>query len=87
MTLPEKFFKETGNNAKSYSEFADYLGLGLQLAGAVVLFFFIGKWCDEKFGTIPWLMITGLLVGSVGGFISFFRKISSLTAEKKKKSK
>ncbi|MEK7264151.1 MAG: AtpZ/AtpI family protein [Bacteroidota bacterium] len=83
--LPEKFLKETGNHAKSYSEFANYLGLGLQLAGAVVLFFFIGKWCDEQFGTAPWLMIIGLLLGSVGGFISFFKKISSLTLQQNKK--
>jgi F0F1-type ATP synthase assembly protein I len=35
--------------------------------------FFIGRWLDSKFGTAPWLMIVGGLIGSAGGLISFIR--------------
>ena len=50
-----------------------YFTIGMQLAIAVVAFFFLGKWLDGKFGTSPWLMITGAVLGAVGGMISFLR--------------
>lgn len=58
---------------------APYLGLGLQLAAAILVFYFIGSWADRKLGTDPWLMIAGVIVGAVGGFIQFFRSVSTLT--------
>lgn len=58
---------------------APYLGLGLQLAAAILVFFFIGSWADRKLGTEPWLMIAGVTVGAVGGFIQFFKSVSKLT--------
>lgn len=27
--------------------------------------FFIGQWCDRRFGTSPWLVIVGLVLGFV----------------------
>jgi F0F1-type ATP synthase assembly protein I len=68
------------------SEFAPYLTLGLQLAIAVVLFFFAGRWLDGVFGTDPWLMIGGLLLGTVGGFVQFFRTAISLGKKEDKKA-
>ncbi len=55
------------------ADFAPYLTLGLQLAISVLVFFFIGRWLDGVLGMSPWLMITGLVLGTVGGFIQFFR--------------
>lgn len=66
------------------SEFGPYLTIGMQLAIAVVAFFFLGRWLDGVFGTAPWLMIAGLLVGTAGGFISFFRSVAAM--EKKEES-
>jgi ATP synthase protein I len=68
------------------TEFAPYLTLGLQLAIAVILFFFIGRWLDGVFGTSPWLMIVGLLLGTIGGFVQFFRSAISLGKKEDKKS-
>jgi ATP synthase protein I len=59
----------------------EFLTLGIQLALAVLVFFFLGRWLDEKFGTAPWLMIAGLFVGVTGGLISFFRSALSMGAE------
>jgi F0F1-type ATP synthase assembly protein I len=59
-------------------EFGPYLTIGMQLAIAVVGFFFVGRWLDDIFGTSPWLMIVGLTLGTVGGFISFFRSAISM---------
>lgn len=59
----------------------EFLTLGIQLALAVLVFFFLGRWLDEKFGTAPWLMIGGLFVGVTGGLFSFFRSALNLGAE------
>ncbi len=58
---------------------APYLTLGAQLAITVVVFFFIGKYSDEYFGTKPWLMILLIMVGVVGGMIKFFRTVIELS--------
>jgi len=67
------------NSGKTWvTEFGPYLTIGMQLAIAVVGFFFLGRWLDDIFGTAPWLMIVGLMVGTAGGFISFFRSVISM---------
>lgn len=56
-----------------------YLTLGAQLAITVVVFFFIGKYADEYFGTKPWLMVSAVVIGTVGGLIKFFRTVIDLS--------
>jgi F0F1-type ATP synthase assembly protein I len=71
--------KPAGDSGRTWiAEFGPYLTIGMQLAIAVVGFFFLGRWLDDVFGTAPWLMIIGLLLGTVGGFISFFRSVISM---------
>jgi len=55
------------------SEYGPYLTLGLQLALSVVVFFFLGRWLDDTWGTTPWLTVAGLVIGVAGGFIKFFK--------------
>lgn len=50
-----------------------FLTLGLQLALAVVVFFFAGKWCDDQFGTAPWCTLAGVVIGIAGGLTQFLR--------------
>lgn len=50
-----------------------YMGLGIQLAAAMVVFGGIGWWLDERWGTTPWLLVAGVLLGAVGGMISIIR--------------
>lgn len=61
-----------------YREYGPYLTLGLQLAAAVVIFLVVGVWVDGKLGTSPLFTLLGLLLGSAGGFIKFFRTVSQL---------
>jgi len=75
------------------TDYGSYLTLGLQLAITVVVFFFLGRWLDGKFGTDPWLMLAGLALGITGGLTAFLMKVSALgkeedreTAEMKKES-
>ena len=56
-------------------EFAPFLGLGIQLAMAVLVFFFAGWWFDSAYDTTPWGRLIGVLVGTTGGMIKFFRTV------------
>jgi ATP synthase protein I len=53
------------------------MGVGLQFAAAIVLFLFLGRWLDSRLGTEPWLLLAGVLVGSVAGFFSLYRQLSA----------
>jgi ATP synthase protein I len=57
------------------SQMAEFAGVGLQFAGAILLFLFLGRWLDGRLGTEPWLLLTGVLVGAVAGFYSMYRQL------------
>lgn len=61
----------------SLQEAAPYLGLGMQLALAVLLFFFIGWWVDGACDTGPYGMLIGIAVGITGGMFKFIRTVTS----------
>jgi hypothetical protein len=54
---------------------ARYSGLGLQLAGSVVVFMLAGRWLDGKLGTGQWLTLVGAMVGGAAGFYSLYRHL------------
>lgn len=58
-----------------------FLTLGLQVAISVAAFFFLGQWLDSKFGTSPWLMIIGAVVGIAGALLYFIRTVTALAKE------
>jgi F0F1-type ATP synthase assembly protein I len=64
--------------------FTPFLTMGFQLAAAVVLFFFIGHWIDNKFNITPIGKLVGIVIGSTGGFIKFFKTAASITADEEK---
>lgn len=66
-------------------ETGPYLGLGIQLAAGILIFFFLGSWADGKLNTAPWLMLAGVMIGLVGGLIKFYRTVVDL--DKKEQAK
>jgi F0F1-type ATP synthase assembly protein I len=56
-----------------YVSYGIYGVVGIQLAAAVVAGLFFGNYLDKKLHTLPWLTITGLLLGSIAGFYNLFR--------------
>lgn len=52
-----------------------YAGLGLQFAGAIVLFLFAGQWVDRRLGTSPTFVILGVFGGAAAAFYSIYRKL------------
>lgn len=52
-----------------------YLDASWQLIGAVLLCTFGGWWLDKRFGTAPWLLVTGALLGLAAGMLTFIRVV------------
>jgi F0F1-type ATP synthase assembly protein I len=56
---------------------ADFAGVGLQFAVAIVVFLFVGQWLDRKVGTNGVFTIAGVFVGGGAAFYNMYRKISA----------
>ncbi|HEX6201631.1 MAG TPA: AtpZ/AtpI family protein, partial [Thermoanaerobaculia bacterium] len=48
--------------------------LGLEMAGGIAGLVLVGWWVDRHFGTGPWGILTGALVGLVGGMTYLVRE-------------
>src|SRR5687768_16471118 len=53
--------------------FAQYTHLGWTLVAAVVLGLLAGRWADAQFGTAPWMLIIGSLLGIGSGLYHFLK--------------
>lgn len=58
-----------------------YLGLGLQLAGSVLLYVGLGYFLDRWLDTSPWLLLTGSLVGMVAFFVQIVRVVREMNKD------
>jgi ATP synthase protein I len=70
---------------QTLKEIGPYASLGTQLAAAVIVFVFLGRWLDDELDTKPLYMVIGAIVGISGGMIKFYRSIIEL--DKKESSK
>jgi F0F1-type ATP synthase assembly protein I len=50
-----------------------YLQSGTMIVAPMLGLGALGYWLDGLWGTKPWLLLAGLLVGMIGGFVNFFR--------------
>lgn len=49
-------------------------GVGMELAAAVLGLTLVGYWVDRHFGTSPWAVVIGAIVGLLGGMYNFLRE-------------
>lgn len=63
---------------KLFAVAGKFTALGLEMGLSVVLGLLGGRWLDERFGTKPWLSITGVLLGITAAFLALFRISRSL---------
>ena len=45
-----------------------WLSYGIEFAGVLGIFTYAGYWADQRFGSEPWLTVSGLLFGFIGMF-------------------
>ncbi len=50
-----------------------YLGLGVELAAAVAGLTLVGFWIDRHYGSEPWGLLIGALLGMIGGMYNMIR--------------
>ena len=74
--------KTPASFADSYRDNAPFLSLGFQLASAVLILFFLGRWADRAWGTGPYLSLAGVLVGCAGGLVKFFVAVQAMERRK-----
>ena len=56
---------------------ADFAGLGIQFALAIVVFLFAGQWLDKRLGTDSLFTVVGVFVGAAGAFYNMYRKVTA----------
>jgi len=60
------------------------LGLGMELAAAVTGLALLGYWIDRHFGSAPWGLLIGAVIGVVGGMYNLIREaLSASTADRR----
>lgn len=67
------------------AEAGRYAGVGIGFAASILLFLFAGYWLDGQLGTRPWLMILGVVVGSVAGFYSMYNRLVIVPERERRK--
>jgi len=60
-----------------------YSGVGLELAGATAGLALVGYWIDGRFGTQPWGILSGVVIGLVGGLYNLVRESLQAVREAK----
>ena len=64
-----------GRSNDATQDLGRYAGLGLRFALTAAVFGLLGWWLDGRFGTTPWLLVAGVLLGGVGGFVAIVRAV------------
>jgi ATP synthase protein I len=59
---------------KRFPGWVRYSSIGLELAGAIGGLALVGYWIDGRFGTKPWGMLGGVVIGLVGGLYNLVRE-------------
>jgi len=65
----------TSRGTQGASDLGRYAGLGVQFALTMAVLGGLGWWLDSRFGTVPWLLVTGVLVGAIGGFVRIVKAV------------
>jgi F0F1-type ATP synthase assembly protein I len=69
--------KRTQQGSKKGLSGADFAGVGLQFAVAIIVFLYAGQWLDNRLGTNGLFTIAGVFIGAGAAFYNMYRKISA----------
>lgn len=67
--------KESDGRRKVLRASGQFMGHGLTMALAALLFMGVGAWLDSKLGTVPILTLIGAFVGGAAGFYNLYYHI------------
>jgi ATP synthase protein I len=72
MTEPPKPPHQKSSMMEAMRVVGPYLDLGVTFVVTIGGGAWLGSWADKHFGTTPWLLVTGAILGIVVGFYHFF---------------
>ena len=58
---------------RRFPSWVKYSGAGLELAGATAGLALIGYWIDRRYGTTPWGILVGVVIGIGGGLYNLVK--------------
>jgi F0F1-type ATP synthase assembly protein I len=56
------------------SAWVRYGGIGIEFAAALGCFALVGLWVDRRYGTGPWGLVIGAMLGLIGGTYNLIRE-------------
>ena len=65
----------------TWKAFAELSSIGFALVLATVIGLVGGYYADRLLGTSPWLLLLGLVLGIVAGFVNLFRSVNRADRE------
>ena len=65
----------------SWRALAELSAVGMTLVLETVIGLAGGYYADRWLGTAPWLLLSGLILGIVAGFVSLFRSVKKAERE------
>ncbi len=68
---------DTGKKPTKFQDLAAS-SLGIEVAVATLLGGFLGWWLDGRFHTKPWLMLAGLVLGAIVGWVDVWIQIRNM---------
>ena len=69
--------KRSQQSSKKGLSVADFAGVGIQFAFAIIIFLYAGQWLDKRVGTNGLFTIAGVFVGAGAAFYNMYRKITA----------
>jgi F0F1-type ATP synthase assembly protein I len=69
--------KRSQQSSKKGLSGADFAGVGIQFAFAIIVFLYGGQWLDKRLGTNGLFTIAGVFIGAIAAFYNMYRKISA----------
>jgi len=69
------------SDRKKPTDYIEYISLGGEIVGSILVPMLIGYWLDGYFETRPWLLLAGCLVGVVNVFILIFQLSKRLNSK------
>lgn len=66
--------KRPGGLGGNGPDFSKGFSLAFEFVGAVLLFWLVGRFVDNRFDTEPWGQVVGAVIGWVGGFLHIYYK-------------
>jgi len=71
---PDRKQEDLSDLASGYRKAMPYLAASTRLVVSTGVFTAMGWWADKKLNhSVPWLLILGAVIGTVGGLVSFLR--------------